>query len=145
MITSGDQNQFRSSFAHFGDLLEALMFLLNLKNLTLPLHHRIKGSLNREVLPRCGRKSVPSDSIAYSLSPLCVFVFALLVCFTFMFWVSLVLCIALFNLFLFVFFSVLVYFVFHIKKIEKSENTKTVCVCVHWYLCTLDGHWNKVF
>ena len=57
------------------------------------------------------------------------------------------LCIALFNMFLFVFFSVLLYFVFSYKikkKIEK-KNTKTVCVCVHWYLCTLDGHWNKVF
>ena len=41
----------------------------------------------------------------------------------------LVLCIALFNLFLFVFFSVLVYFVFHIKKIEKSEKYKNnVCM-----------------
>ena len=47
----------------------------------------------------------------------------------------LVLCIALFNLILFVFFSVLVYFIFHIKykkKIEKLKNTKTVYV-----LCTL--------
>ena len=57
----------------------------------------------------------------------------------------LVLCIALFlfNLFLFVFFSVLVYFVFHIKikiKFENLKNTKTMYVCVHWYLCTLDDH-----
>ena len=24
------------------------------------------------------------------------------------------------------------------------KNTKTVCECVYWYLCTLDGQWNKV-
>ena len=42
----------------------------------------------------------------------------------------LVLRIALFNLFLFVFFSVLVYSVFHKNKNQK--NTKTVCV-----MCTL--------
>ena len=30
MISSGNQNQFPSSFAHFGDLLKALMFLSNL-------------------------------------------------------------------------------------------------------------------
>ena len=24
------------------------------------------------------------------------------------------------------------------------KNTKTMCVCVHWYLCILDGLWNKV-
>ena len=52
-----------------------------------------------------------------------------------------VLCNVLFNMFLFGYFSVLLYFVFHIKKIENQKNTKTVCVCVHWYLCTLDDHW----
>ena len=30
MISSGNQNEFPSSFASFGDLLKALMFLLNL-------------------------------------------------------------------------------------------------------------------
>ena len=33
MITSGNHNQFPSSFAPFGDLLKALMFLLNLNDL----------------------------------------------------------------------------------------------------------------
>ena len=50
----------------------------------------------------------------------------------------LVLCLALFNMFLFVFSFV--YFVFHIKKILKKKNTKTMCVYVHWYLCTLEGY-----
>ena len=58
------------------------------------------------------------------------------------------LCFTLFKMFLFVYFSVLLYFSFHKnknKKIEKSEKYKKKCVlCVHWYLCTLDGHWNKV-
>ena len=77
--------------------------------LILPPHRWIKGLLNGKVLPRCGRKRAPSDSITYSLSLLC-FCFALLVCFALLFWVNLVLCIALFNLFLFVFFLVLVFF-----------------------------------
>ena len=104
--------------------------------LILPPHHRIKGLLNGKVLPRCGRKNVLSDSITSSLSPLLVFVCALLVCFVLLFWVNLVLCIDLFlfNMFLFVYFSVLCYFVFHIKikiKLKNQKNTKTVCVCVH--------------
>ena len=50
-------------------------------------------------------------------------------------WVSLVLILCLFVCFCFVlsFFN---------KKNKK--NTKTVCVCVYWYLCTLDDLWNKV-
>ena len=39
-------------------------------------------------------------------------------------------------------FSVFVLFVF--QKLKNEKNTKTVCVCVYWYLCTLDGHWNKI-
>ena len=74
-----------------------------------------------------------------------------------MFWVSLVLYIALFNMFLFVYFSILFYFVFHIKKFEKSEKYKnSVCfvyigTCVPWMtietkfsklciICNLDEH-----
>ena len=79
---------------------------------------------------------------------LLVFVCALLVCFTFKFWVSLVLCFSLFNMFLFTFSFV--YFVFDIKiknqkNLKNQKNTKTMCVCVHWYLCILDGYWNKIF
>ena len=83
--------------------------------LTTPSHYQIKGSLNEKVLPRCGRKKAPSDFVTFfSLFSSCL-CFALLVCFALLFWVYLVLCIDLFNLFLFVFLSVLVYFVFHIK------------------------------
>ena len=51
-------------------------------------------------------------------------------------------CFVLFYMFLFIYFSVLLYFVFlkKKKKLKNQKNTKTVCVCVHWYLCTLDGH-----
>ena len=71
--------------------------------------------------------------------PPLLFLFAVLVCFTLLFWVSLVLCIALFNLllFFFFFFSVLVYFVFHIKikiKIEKYKNCVYLCTLVLVYL-----------
>ena len=55
----------------------------------------------------------------------------------------LVLCFALFNMFLFGCFFNFVYFVFHIKikiKIEKKKKQKQCVFCVHWYLCTLDGH-----
>ena len=78
MITSGNQKQFPSSFAPLGDLLKDLMFLSNLGSI-LSSHRQIKGLLNRKVLPRCGRKRAPSDSVTFSLSLLLVFVFALLV------------------------------------------------------------------
>ena len=91
MISSGNQNQFPSSFAHLGDLLKALMFLLNLNGFNSspsPLNQgfaKQKGLLNVNVFPRCGRKNAQSDSVIISLSLLLVFVFALLVCFVFLF------------------------------------------------------------
>ena len=85
MISSGNQNQFSSFFAPLGDLLKALMFLSNLTVSILPLHHQIKGLQSKKVLPRCGRKKALSDLVTFSLSPLLVFVFALLVCFAFLF------------------------------------------------------------
>ena len=73
-------------------------------------------------LPGYGRKRAPSDSITF---------FSL---FVFLF---------LHNLCVFVYFQ----FFFYIKikkKIEKLEKLKKIqkqCVfCVHWYLCTFDGH-----
>ena len=74
-----------------------------------------------------------------------------------MFWVSLVLCIDLFNVFLFVYFSALFYFVFHIEKNLKKKKKQKQCVfvyigtCVPWMaietkfskfciFCSLDEH-----
>ena len=95
-----------------------------------------------------------TDSIIVSLSPPLVFVFALLVCFSFMFWVSLVLYFPLFNMFLFIFSFV---YYFHIKKIEKYKKYKNseyfvyIGTCVPWMaieikfsklyiFCSLDEH-----
>ena len=85
MISSGNQNQFSSFSAPLGDLLKTLMFLSNLTVSILPLHRQIKGLQSRKVLPRCGRKKALSDLVTFSLSPLLAFVFALLVCFAFLF------------------------------------------------------------
>ena len=93
----------------------------------------------------------------FSLS-LLFFLCALLMCFAFKFWVSLVFMLWLFNMFLFGYFSILLCFVFHIKiKIEKSKKYKnSVCfvyigTCVPWMaietkssklyiICNLDEH-----
>ena len=73
----------------------------------------------------------------FSLSPFLNFFFlALLVCFAFLFLASLAFCIALFNMFLFVYFSVLFYFAFHkyLKKMKKKKNSVFVFIgtCVPW-------------
>ena len=68
MISFGNQNQFPSSFAPLGDLLMALMFLSNLNSFNSSPYHRIKGSLNGKVLPRCGRKKVQSNLVTFFLS-----------------------------------------------------------------------------
>ena len=140
MIASRDQNQFPSSFAPLGDFLKAHMFLSNLNDFNssplLPDQGFAKWKGSSKVWKE---KSSKWFCHLFSLSPSC-FYFALLLCFALLFWVSLVLCIALFNLFLFVFFSVLVYFVFHIKikkknwkKLEKDKNSVCLCTLVHVY------------
>ena len=109
--------------------------------LTLPPHRRIKGLLNRKVLPRCGRKKAPSDSVTFflSLSPSCFwFCITYMFCFHVLSQSSFMHCFVLFNMFLFGYFSVVFYFIFHIKKIEKSEKYKnSMCfvyigTCVPW-------------
>ena len=110
----------------------------------LPPHHQIKDSSNRKVLPRCGRKKALSNLVNFSLSPFLVFEYALLVCFAFLFWVNLVLCFALFNMFLFVCFQFCFILLFIKKKSKIKKIQKQYVFCVHWYLCTLDGHWNKI-
>ena len=96
----------------------------------------------------------PSDSNTFHFLSSC-FCVCITCVITFKFWVSLVLCFALFNMFLFAFSFV--YFVFDIKKIEKSKKYKnSVCyvyigTCVPWMtietkssklciFCSLDEH-----
>ena len=105
--------------------------------LILPPHRQFKGLIKGKVLPGCGMKRAPSDSITFLFlsSYFCV-------CITCMFYFLVLsqsnfyalLCLICFCL---VIFSVFLCFVFHIKieiKIEKLKKniTKTVCV-----LCTL--------
>ena len=110
-------------------------------------HLRIKGStLGKDLpqIPKYGKKKAQNDSVTFSLSPFMFlhYFFVLLSCF----WVSLVLCFVCFFMFLFVCFQFcfIFFFIKKKKKLKNQKNTKIVCVCVHWYLCTLDGHWNKV-
>ena len=148
MITSGNQNQFPSSFAPFGDLLKTLMFFSNLNGFnsspSLPDQGfaRLKGS--SKVWKENGSKW-----FYHFLLSLRVFVFAQLVCFAFILsQSSFMLCFALLNIFLFVYFQFCL-FCFSYKNQNQNWKIKKIqkqcMLCVHWYLCTLDGHWNKVF
>ena len=134
MLSSRNQNQFPSFFTPLRDLLKALMFLLNLNGFyssLLPLDQRItqkKGSFKA-----WKEKDLKWFSHFFSLFP---YGYALLVCFTFLFWVSLVLFFVCFFMFLFGCFSVLV-FVLFIKInffFEKSEKYKnSICILVLVY------------
>ena len=131
------------------------MFLSNLNSFFLPLHRWFKGLIKGRVLPGCGRKMAPSDSITF----LSIFLFLLasLVCVLLYFWVSLVLCFTLFNMFLFDCFSVLFILFIFFFKFEKSEKYKNsvyfvyIGTCVSWMtietkfsklciICSLDEH-----
>ena len=100
----------------------------------LPPHLWFKGLVKGKVLSTCGRKRTLSDFITFFY--LLVFVCCITSVFCFYFWVSLVLCFVLFNMFLFVYFQFFVYFFFDIKILKKnwkkSEKYKIVYV-----LCTL--------
>ena len=148
MIASGNQNQLQSSLAPLGDLLKALMFLSNLNSSNSSPSPPVQRFAWRKGSSKVWKEKGSKWFCHFSLS-LLVFVCALLMCFAFIFWVSLVFMPWLFNMFLFGYFSVFLCFVFHIKiKIKnwKIRKIQKQCVfCVHWYLCTLYDHWNKVF
>ena len=137
MITYGNQNQLQSSLASLGDLLKALMFLSNLNEFISSPSPLIQGFNKGKVLPRCGRKRTPSDSITFF--SLLEFLFLHNLCVLLLFWASLVF---MLNMFLFGYFLVFLCFVFVIiKKNWKIRKLQKQCVFfVHWYLCTLDGH-----
>ena len=137
MIASRNQNQFPSSFAPLGDLLKALMFLSNLSSFNSSPSPPDQRFAKRKCSSKVWKEK-DSKWFYHFFSLLFLFLFALLMCFALLFWVSLVLCNVLFNFFfLFVFFSVLVYFVFHKnknKKIEKYKNSVCLCKLVLVYL-----------
>ena len=149
MIASRNQNQFPSSFAPLRDLLKALMFLSNLNDFnpspSPPDQGFAKQKDSSKVWKEKGSKWF-SHFFFLSLSCFwscitCVFCFLVLSQSSFMHCFVYHVFVCLFI------FSVLLYFVFHKKKknwnIRKIQNQ---CVfCVHWYLCTLNGYWNKVF
>ena len=146
MISSRNQNQFSSSFATLGNLLKALMFLLNLNGFNYSPSLLDQGFAKWKGSSKVWRENGSKwFSHFFSLSP---FLFLILhyLCVLLSYFESVkfyaLLCLPCFCLFIFFNFAL---FFFSLKKMKNQKNTKTVCVCVHWYLCTLDGHWNKVF
>ena len=157
MIAFGSQNQLQSSLAPLGDLLKALMFLSNLNDFNSSPSPPVQGFNQRKCSSKVWKKKDSKWFYHFLLSSC----FCLLhyLCILLLFWASLVLCFTLFNMFLFVYFLVLVYFVFSIKikNFEKSEKCKnSVCfvyisTCVPWMaietkfsklciICNLDEH-----
>ena len=106
MIASGSQNQLQSSLAPLGDLLKALMFLLNLNGFNSSPSPPVQGFNQRKGSSKVWKKNDSKWFYHFLLSSC----FCLLhyLCILLLFWVSLVLCFALFNMFLFVYFQFLV-------------------------------------
>ena len=146
MIASGSPNQLQLSLAPLGDLLKALMFLSNLNGFNSSPPPPIQGFNQRKSSSQVWKKKDSKWFFHFLLSSC----FCLLhyLCVLLLFWVSLVLCFGLFNMFLFVYFQFLVILFWYKNKNKnwKIRKIQKQCVfCVHWYLSTLDGHWNKVF
>ena len=134
MIASGSQNQLQSSLVPLGDLLKALMFLSNLNGFNSSLSPPVQGLSQRKGSSKVWKKNDSKWFYHFLLSSCFCLLHYLYV--LFLFWVNLVLCFVLFNMF----------FIKKYKKNWKIRKIQKQCVlCVHWYLCILDGHWNKVF
>ena len=130
MIAFGSQNQLQSSFAPLGDLLKALIFLSNLNSFNSSPSLLVQGFNQRKGSSRMWKENGSKWFYHFLLSLWVLFLHNL--CVLLLFWVSLVLCFTLLNMFLFVVFN-FIYFVFHLKKkLKNKKNTKTMCV-----LCTL--------
>ena len=129
MISSGNQNQFPFSFTPLGDLLKALMFLSNLNGFNSSPSPPVQGFNQRKCSSKVWKEN-GSKWFYHFLLSLCVF-FLHNLCVLLLFWVSLVLCFALLNMFFFFF----VYFQFYLfcfsykKKSKNQKNTKIVCLC----------------
>ena len=68
MITSGNQNQFPSSFSPFGDLLKVLIFLSNLNGFNSFPSPPVQGFARRKGSSKVWKEMAPSDSVTSSLS-----------------------------------------------------------------------------
>ena len=133
MIASGSQNHLQSSLAPLGDLLRAFTFLSNLNGFNSSPSPPVQAFNQRKGSSKVWKKKDSKWFYHFHLSSC----FCLLhyLCVLLLSWVCLVLCPALFNMFLFVYFQFLFILFFDIrikKKLKNQKNTKTVCV-----LCTL--------
>ena len=147
MIASRSQNQLQSSLAPLGDLLKALMFLSNLNGFNSSPSPLVQGFNQRKGSSKVWKKK--NSKWFYHILLSSCFCLLHYLCVLLLFWVSLVLCFVFFNIFLFVyfqFFCILFLIQKFKKKIRKIRKIQKQCVlCVHWYLCSLDGQWNKFF
>ena len=144
MVSFGNQNQFPSFLAPLGDLLKAFMFLSNLNGFNSSSSPPDQRFAQRKMFFQSveGKRlkviqSPLSLSLSLSLSLLMVihYLFVLLSCFESVYFYAL--CVSF--IFLFGCFSVFALFVFHKnKKLKNQKNTKIVCICIYWYLCTVD-------
>ena len=113
MIISGSQNQLQSSLAPLDDLLKVLLFLSNLNSFNSSPSPPVQAFNQRKCYSKVWKKK-DSKWFYHSLLSSC---FCLLhyLCILLLFWVSLVLCLTLFNMFLFVYFQFLFILFFDIK------------------------------
>ena len=138
------------------------MFLSNLNGFNSSPSLPVQGFARRKGSSKVWKEKSSKWFYHFSLS-LLVFVCALLICSVFMFWVSLVFMLCLFNMFLFGYFSVFALFLFvfikikikiKIWKIRKIQKQCVFCTLVLMYLgwplkqsllnfvsiCSLDEH-----
>ena len=140
VLSSGGQGQIPPSLGPLGDLLKAFMFLLNINGFNSsppPPEQRFNSRKGSSSKTKVRKEKGQSDSVTFSLS---LYVFALLVCFAFLFLSQSSFMLYMFTcvcLFVFCFFF---FFLHKNKKLKNQKNTKIMCVCVYWYLCTLDDH-----
>ena len=134
MIASVSQNQLQSSLTPLGDLLKALMFLSNLNGFNSSPSPSFQGFNQRKYSSKVWEKKDSKWFYHFLLSYCFCLLHYLCVLLFFFFWASLVLCFALFNMFLFVYFQFLFILFFILKKIKKKNQKNTKIVCV---MCTL--------
>ena len=144
MISSGNKNHFPSSFAPLGDLLKSLMFLSNLNGFNSFLSPPNQGLAKRKDSSQVWKEKGSKWFNHFFSPPLFLVMQYLCVLLSYLSQSSFyaLLCLTCFYLFV---FSFALFCFSKKKKIEKSEKHKNKLFCVHWYLCTLDSLWNKIF